>query len=62
MLVSPTQNSCIGGMTQCDGPTRGFCRIAVEYRLKAVCVLFSERCITVKAIFHWALSLLGIGN
>ena len=33
MLVSPTQNSGVGGLSQRQGPTQLFC-VAVEYRLK----------------------------
>ena len=32
MLVSPTQNSGVGGLSQRQGPTQLFC-VAVEYRL-----------------------------
>ena len=35
MLVSPTQNSGVGGLSQSQGPTQLFC-VAVEYRLKSV--------------------------
>ena len=35
MLVSPMQNSCVGGIAQCDGPTRMFFHVAVEYRLES---------------------------
>ena len=34
MLVSPTQNSGVGGLSQRQGPTQLFC-VAVEYRLKS---------------------------
>ena len=33
MLVSPAQNSGVGGLSQRQGPTQLFC-VAVEYRLK----------------------------
>ena len=33
MLVSPTQNSGVGGLDQRRAPTQTFC-VAVEYRLK----------------------------
>ena len=32
MLVSPTQNSGVGGLSQSQGPMQLFC-VAVEYRL-----------------------------
>ena len=35
MLVSPTQNSGVGGLSQRQGPTQLFC-VAVEYRLKSL--------------------------
>ena len=34
MLVSPTQNSGVGGLSQRQGPTQPSC-VAVEYRLKS---------------------------
>ena len=54
MLVSPTQNSDVGGLSQRQGPTQLFC-IAVEYRLNSFLYFFLSKTLFYSCVVLFAL-------